>query len=274
MAFSMKNKTGVNIHVHRNPLRLCAIAARRIAGAGSAVDGPRQIQFRRRQQRSGPGSGRRPGRRDQCRAPARGQDAGDLRPCQRSAGLSSAARIPHRETQARRRHRLQRRRHHDRFGLAAGARSRQSNAAGARRHRAGRTGDLSGRAEPADAARRQGGRHSPRRPGHADGCAGGSAGRPQEPRHHAEIHLHHPDRAKPDRLDHAGDAARGNAETVAAIWRADLRGRLLRRPDLERRAPARDLRDEPSMAASFTSARSRNRSRRPCASASSSHPGR
>ena len=73
------------------------------------------------------------------------------------------------------------------------------HAAGARRHRAGRTGDLSGRADPADAARRQGGRHSPRRPGHADGRAGGSARRPQEPRHHAEIHLHHPDRAEPDR---------------------------------------------------------------------------
>ena len=43
---------------------------------------------------------------------------------------------------------------------------------------------------------------------HADGCAGGSARRPQAPRHHAEIHLHHPDRAEPDRHDHAGDAAR------------------------------------------------------------------
>ena len=32
--------------------------------------------------------------------------------------------------------------------------------AGARRHRAGRTGDLSGRAQPPDAARRQDGRHS------------------------------------------------------------------------------------------------------------------
>ena len=71
---------------------------------------------------------------------------------------------------------------------------------------------------------------------HADGRAGGSPGRPQEPRHHAEIHLHHPDRAEPDRLDHAGDAARGDAEAVAAIRRADLRGRLLRRPDLERRS--------------------------------------
>ena len=49
-AFSTKNKPGVNIHVYRNPLRFRTIAARRIAGAGGAVDGPRQIQFRRRQQ--------------------------------------------------------------------------------------------------------------------------------------------------------------------------------------------------------------------------------
>ena len=62
-----------------------------------------------------------------------------------------------------------------------------------------RAGNLSGLAEPADAARRQGGRHSPRRRRHADGCAGGRARRPQAPRHHAEIHLHHPDRAEPDR---------------------------------------------------------------------------
>src|SRR3954463_8308154 len=62
--FSTKNKTGVNIHVHRKPLRLCAIAARWIAGAGSAVDRPCQIQLRRRQQRPRPGSGRRPDRRD------------------------------------------------------------------------------------------------------------------------------------------------------------------------------------------------------------------
>ena len=236
MTFSTKNKTGVNVHVHRNPLRFHSPAARRIAGPGGAVDRACQIQFRRRQQRSRPGAGRRPDRRDQCRAPARGQDACDLRACQRPARLSPLARIPHRKTQARRRHRLRRRRHHDRFGLAAGARPRQSNAAGARRHRAGRTGDLSGRAQPPDAARRQGGRHSPRRSGHADGRAGGSPCRPQEPRHHAEIHLHHPDRAEPDRVDHAGDAPRGDAETVAAIRRADFRGRLLRRSDLDRRS--------------------------------------
>ncbi len=34
------------------------------------------------------------------------------------------------------------------------------------------------------------------------------ARRPQTPRHHAEIHLHHPDRAEPDRHHHARGAAR------------------------------------------------------------------
>ena len=84
------------------------------------------------------------------------------------------------------------------------------HAAGAWRHRADRAGDLSGRAEPADAARRQGGRHPPGRRRHADGCAGGRARRPQAARHHAEIHLHHPDRAEPDRHDHAGDRGARN----------------------------------------------------------------
>ena len=35
-----------------------------------------------------------------------------------------------------------------------------------------------------------------------------SAGRPQASRHHAEIHLHHPDRAEPDRHHHARGAPR------------------------------------------------------------------
>ena len=42
---------------------------------------------------------------------------------------------------------------------------------------------------------------------HADGRAGGGARRPQAPRHHAEIHLHHPDGAEPDRHHHAGKRA-------------------------------------------------------------------
>ena len=54
--------------------------------------------------------------------------------------------------------------------------------------------------------------------------AGHSACRPQSPRHPAEIHLHHPDRTKSDRQHHAGGAARRDAETVARVRRADLRG--------------------------------------------------
>ena len=65
---------------------------------------------------------------------------------------------------------------------------------------ADRARDPSGSPQPVDPARRQGGRHCPRRSGHADGRAGIRACRPQKPRHHAEIHLHHPDRAEPDRL--------------------------------------------------------------------------
>ena len=124
-----------------------------LARAGGEVDGACEIQFCRRQQRSRPGPGRGPDRRRQRRAPARGQDARHLRACQRPAGLPPVARIPHQETQARRRHRLRRRRHPDRLRLAAGARPRQRDAARPRRYRDHRARHLSGRAEPADAAR-------------------------------------------------------------------------------------------------------------------------
>ena len=237
------------------------------------MDGACKIQLCRRQQRSRSGAGRGPDRRRGRRAQARGQDARHLRACQRSAGLSSLARISLGETEARRRHRLHRRRHPDRLRLAAGARPRQRDAAGPRRHRDHRAGHLSGRAEPADTARRQCGRHSARSGRHADGRAGGRARRPQAPRRHAEIHLHHPDRAESDRHHHARDAPRRAPEARGAIWRAGLRGRLLCRSDLGRTAPARALRDEPGAAASSTSARSQNRSRRRCGSASSSRPG-
>ena len=63
-------------------------------------------------------------------------------------------------------------------------------------------------------------------------------------RHPAEIHLHDPDRAEPDRHDHDRGATRRAAEIVGGIRRADLRGRLLCRPDLGRPAPARALRHE------------------------------
>ena len=55
-----------------------------------------------------------------------------------------------------------------------------------------------------------------------------------------------------------------------AVRRADLRGRLLCRPDLGRQASARDLRHEQERRRRSTSARSRNRSRRRCGSATSS----
>ena len=184
------------------------------------------------------------GRRGQRRPQARGQVARNLRPGKRPAGLSAAARIPREKAQARRRHRLHRRRPHDRLRLAAGARPRQQHAADARRHRDLRKGILSGLDQPPDAPRRQHCRHSPRRRGHADGCAGQRARRAQGQGRHAEIYLHHPDRAEPDRQHPAGGAPRRDAAAVRAIWRADLRGRLLCRPDLGRQAPARDLRHE------------------------------
>ena len=77
------------------------------------------------------------------------------------------------------------------------------------------------------------------RDGHAHGCAGGRARRSQAPRHPAEIHLHHPDRAEPDRHHHGRGAPPRAAAAVGRVRRADLRGRLLRRPDLGRHAARR-----------------------------------
>ena len=48
----------------------------------------------------------------------------------------------------------------------------------------------------------------------------------------AEVHLHHSDRAEPDRHHPARGTAPGDAEAGSGAWRADLRGRLLCRPDL------------------------------------------
>ena len=89
----------------------------------------------------------------------RGDDAGralalDLRPRQRPAGLPAAARFPGRQAQARRRHRLRRRRHPGDVRLAAGARPGQRHAAVARRHRAVRAGVLRGLDQPHEASRR------------------------------------------------------------------------------------------------------------------------
>ena len=111
------------------------------------------------------------------------------------------------QTQARRRHRLHGRRHPDRLRLAAGARSRQRDSAGARRHRDRRARHLSGLAEPADAARGQRDRHSARPEGMRMDVLADALADLKTPRHHAEIHLHHPDRAEPDRHHHAARRA-------------------------------------------------------------------
>ena len=145
------------------------------------------------------------------------------------------------QAQARRRHFLHRRRdpHHLRF--PAGHRAHQRHPALARRHRAGRAGHLFRLAQPAQPARRQGDRHPARRRRPAHGCARRRARRPQAPRHPAQIHLHHPDGAEPDRHHHGRGAPPRAPRAVAAIQRADLRGRLLCRPHLGRPAPAGDL---------------------------------
>ena len=95
-------------------------------------------------------------------------------------------------------------------------------AAGARRHRADRAGDLSGRAEPADAARRQGGRHPLDDDGmRMDALAAALADHKRRgitPKYIYTI----PTVQNPTGVDHAGVSPRGTAEAVAAIRRADL----------------------------------------------------
>ncbi len=187
MALSTRRTNRGNLH-DISSIRLRATAPGGIARAGGKVDGAGEIQFCRRQQRPRAGPGRRPDRRCKRGPQARGQDARHLWACQRSAGLPSASRISDGKAQARCRHRLRRRRYPDCLWLAAGARPRQRDAAGARRHRCCRAGYLSGRAESADPARRQRDRHPARPGGDADRRAGGRARRPQAPRRHAEIH--------------------------------------------------------------------------------------
>src|SRR5262245_56144012 len=122
--------------------------------------------------------------------------------------------------------------------LAASARSGQRHSACARRYRHYRTGDLSGRADASATARRRSGRHPARRRGHAHGCARRRPRSAQAPRRATEIHLHDSDRAKSDRDDLKRGATPRNAPARRAIRRADLRGRLLCRPDLGRQAAA------------------------------------
>ena len=131
------------------PFDFAPLLGARTAAAGRQMERLRQIQFRRRQQRSRPGSGRWADQGDERRADARRHDARDLRPCQRPARLPAAARISRREAQAHRRHRLHGRRNPHHLRLAAGARSGQRRAAGARRHHHHRGRNLSGLAQSA-----------------------------------------------------------------------------------------------------------------------------
>ncbi len=92
----------------------------------------------------------------------------------------------------------------------------------------------------------------------------------------AEIHLHHPDGAEPDRHRSCAKAApRRAAEAVAElygvpIFEDDCYADLI----WDGEAPARAVRHEQDRRTSSISARSPSRSRRRCASATSWRPGR
>ena len=222
----------------------------------------------------GPCSGRCADQGGERRAHARGHDAGDLWSGQRPAGLPAAARISGAKAQAHRRHRLHRRRNPHHLRIAAGARSRQRHpAARAATPSSPRPATYQGALNRLDPARRQCRRHSARRRRHAHGCARRRARRSQAPRRAAEIHLHHPDRAESDRHDFERGAPARIAAARRRARRADLRGRLLCRSDLGRQAAAGAVCHEQDTAASSISARSPNRSRRRCASATSSPNG-
>ena len=181
-------------------IRFHAPAAGGPAGAGGKVDGACEIQLCRRQQRSRPGSGRRPDRGGQRGAQARGQGRSRpiiwrtvrraIGPCansspqklKRDAGIDCTA---------------------DDILIVSGS----LQALDLVNHTLLARGDTvlieqesyQGSLNRLDPARRQRGRHPARLRRHADGCAGGGACRPQAARHHAEIYLHHPDGAEPDR---------------------------------------------------------------------------
>ena len=99
-------------------------------------------------------------RRAQARGQARSPPMGS--PAARRA-IGRCANFSTEQAQARRRHRLHRRRHPDRRpGSLQALDLVNAHAARARRHRHHRAGQLPGRAQPADPARRQCGRHSAR----------------------------------------------------------------------------------------------------------------
>ena len=140
--------------------------------------------------------------------------------------------------------RLHGRRYPAAVGLAAGTRSRQRRAARARRHRHLRGGQLPRHDQPA--ARGSASTSSASR-STATAC-GWMRWKRRSPISRqgraAEIHLHHPDRAEPDRDHPRRRPPHEMLRACRAVRRADLRGRLLRRSDLGRQTAAGDLRDE------------------------------
>ena len=192
-----------------NCLRLRAAAARRPAAGGGQMDRRAEIQLHRRQQRRRPVAARRPDRGRECGAAARGPHARDLRACTAarraigrcanswSASSSATPASPARPTTS----------------WSPRARCRRSIWSTACCSRAATPSIIEqdcyqGSINRLTPARRHAGRHPARPRRHADGRAVERARRSQAPRRAAEIHLHHPDRAEPDRHHPAGSAPR------------------------------------------------------------------
>ena len=223
------------------PFDVAPLLAPGTPAARRQVERLSQVQFRRRPQRRQERAGTGADRRGHGRAEARGCHARDLRAEQRPARLPAAARVPVGQAQEPCRNRLHGRRNPDHLGLAAGPRPGQYPAARQRRHDPDREGDLRRRAQPPRQVRRQHRRHPARQRRHAHGCAQGQARGAQGQGHHAEIHLHHPDGAEPDRLDHARGTAAGDDRARPRVRHDDLRGRVLFRPGLVGQAAGLDL---------------------------------
>ena len=200
------------------------------------MDGAGEIQFCRRQQRSGPGPGRGPDRCGQRRAQARGQDARHLRARQRSAGLPS----PLREFLTAK---LKRDAGIDCAAddilIVSGSLQAldlvNATLLGARRHRDHRAGHLSGRAEPADAARRQRRRHSARSRAACGWTRWPTALADLKRRGITPKYIYTIPTVQNPTGTIMPEARRAELlDARRTIWRADLRGRLLCRPDLGR----------------------------------------
>ena len=107
-----------------------------------------------------------------------------------------------------------------------------NGAARPRRHRDPRGIHLWRRADQIEAPRRQHHRRAARRRGAADRRARANPRGSRAQGDRAQIHLYDPDHPEPDRLDPAARAPRSIAVARPQARRADLRGRVLRRPDL------------------------------------------